>query len=361
MYKFNEIEKVYVEISTACQAKCPMCARNFHGGLPNPYIKKTNIDLESFKNILTPKIIKQLKHINFCGNFGDPLLNNDLIHIVKYINQNNPFINFVMHTNGSAMPILWWEEFAKVLPKDHLIQFGIDGLEDTHYLYRIGTSFKKIIENAKIFIKNGGQARWNFITFKHNEHQLEECKILAKELGFNSFYEIQTTRFLGDPWFDVLDKNGNLSYKLEIPSNQKPVIVNKETIKNYKEIIKYACIECEAEKIKSIYIDAYKHLWPCSWLASVPYIYINPEDILYDFQKDNLESLLSKLNLFGGLSALDLSKYSIEDIIDNLNWQSIWNEGFKENTPLMCSRMCGKFNKPTIAQFKDQYINLDKF
>jgi HPt (histidine-containing phosphotransfer) domain-containing protein len=137
--------------------------------------------------------------------------------------------------------------------------------------------------------------------------------------------------------------------------------INKETIKNYKEIIKYACIECEAEKIKSIYIDAYKHLWPCSWLASVPYIYINPEDILYDFQKDNLESLLSKLNLFGGLSALDLSKYSIEDIIDNLNWQSIWNEGFKENTPLMCSRMCGKFNKPTIAQFKDQYINLDKF
>jgi DNA-3-methyladenine glycosylase I len=31
--------------------------------------------------------------------------------------------------------------------------FGIDGLADTHSIYRVGTDYHKIIENAKAFIK----------------------------------------------------------------------------------------------------------------------------------------------------------------------------------------------------------------
>ena len=46
---------------------------------------------------------------------------------------------------------------------------------------------KKIIKNASTFIKHGGIAYWDFIVFKHNEHQIYKCKKYSEELGFNKF------------------------------------------------------------------------------------------------------------------------------------------------------------------------------
>ena len=35
----------------------------------------------------------------------------------------------------------------------------------------------------KWYIKAGGVARWEFLVFKHNQHQIEEARQLANELG----------------------------------------------------------------------------------------------------------------------------------------------------------------------------------
>jgi len=361
MYKFSEIKTLHIELTSNCQAKCPMCARNYHGFIDNPYLSVKSLDFNFVKNILSDEFIKQLEYLNLCSNFGEPILYKDLIPLIEYISSINPDLMIDIHTNGSARSAEWWRKLAFVLPKNSIVHFGIDGLEDTHHLHRIGTDYKKIIENAKEFIKAGGRARWNFITFKHNEHQLEDCKTVAKELGFDSFYEKQSNRFIGNPWFDVLDKEGNLIYRLENPTNQQMVVVDKETVKNYKEVIKSAVIECEVETTKSIYIDSQGHLWPCAWMGAVPYIYIKPDDITYDFQKENHQTLLDRIELFGGKDALDLTKHTIKDIIDSPAWQTLWNDGFEKKTPLVCIRVCGKFNKPIIGQCKDQFINLDNF
>jgi MoaA/NifB/PqqE/SkfB family radical SAM enzyme len=39
MFKFNELKTVHLEISTRCQASCPMCPRKYHGGVENPNLK----------------------------------------------------------------------------------------------------------------------------------------------------------------------------------------------------------------------------------------------------------------------------------------------------------------------------------
>ena len=36
MFKFDQLEIVQVEITNRCQASCPMCPRNIHGGIENP-------------------------------------------------------------------------------------------------------------------------------------------------------------------------------------------------------------------------------------------------------------------------------------------------------------------------------------
>lgn len=361
MYNYREIKSIHFEISSMCQAKCPMCARNQHGGLDNPLIKETNLDFETYKNILPVDFIKQLEGISMCGNFGDPLINNDISDMVSYTSAINPELRFDIHTNGSMRTPEWWAGFAKIMPKNHTVHFALDGLEDTHSIYRIGTSFKKIIDNATAFINAGGKARWVFITFKHNQHQLEECRKLAKELGFDSFSEKQTSRFIGTPWFDIYDKNGNIVGKLEQPSEQKIIFIDKKTVDNYKEIFKKAKVSCDVEKTKSIYIDALGYLWPCCYTGGVLYQYSLPGQVIANFHIDNKASMNKVLDKFGGIEGLNLRKRTIEDIVDSKEWQEEWNKSFEDNSLVMCVRTCGKFPEPVISQGRDQFLNVREF
>ena len=72
--------------------------------------------------------------------------------------------------------------------------FSIDGLADTNKLYRIGINHDRVMANAKAFIEAGGKARWKFIVFRHNEHQVEEARELAKDMGFWQFDKHVSTR-----------------------------------------------------------------------------------------------------------------------------------------------------------------------
>lgn len=361
MYKFNEIKKLHLELSSMCQASCPMCARNEHGGLPNPNLIEKNLELEVFTKYIPIELLKQINSISMCGNYGDAIMNKDLLDIIKFIVSVNPNIELQLHTNASARTTKWWVELAKTLPKNHIVLFGIDGLEDTHHLYRIGTNFNKIIENAKAFISAGGRARWNFITFKHNQHQLEIARQMSKDLGFESFQEKQTSRFIGSHYFEVLDKNGNYQYKLESPTEQKIAFIDRKTVLNYKKLIQNCTISCEVEKTKSVFIDALGYLWPCCFLALVPYQYAKPDKLVYNFMLDSKSSLNKALEHFGGIEGLNVRKRSIKDIVDSEAWQTVWNHGFENKSVLMCARVCGKFPDTEISQCRDQFLDLDEF
>ena len=52
-------------------------------------------------------------------------------------------------------------EIANVLNKSnrHVIDFAVDGLEDTHSIYRRNTNFNKLIKNIKAFTQANGNAR----------------------------------------------------------------------------------------------------------------------------------------------------------------------------------------------------------
>lgn len=361
MYKYNEITTLHVELTSNCQASCPMCARNHHGGPENPLLHVQDITLDQFKTMCPDEFLQQLYMITFCGNFGDPLVAKDIFPIVEHIAKVSPATRIDVHTNGSIRSTEWWANFAKVLPKDHLVQFGIDGLEDTHALYRVGTHFNKIIENAKAFIDAGGKARWNFITFKHNEHQLEQCRQLAKDLGFDSFHEKQTSRFIGDPWFNVMDRKGNVTHKLEGPTEQKVIFIDRKTVENYKDVISKAKIVCEVEGYKSVYIDALGYLWPCCFVGATPYIHSYPDQLVHTFRLDSQDSLNKVVERLGGTEALNLAKHSIQEIVDSYEWQTVWDESFAENRPLVCARTCGKFDEPVISQCRDQFLDLKEF
>ena len=50
MYNYSEIKDVHLEITSKCQARCPMCPRRIGGGPLNPLIHLVEINLDTFKN-----------------------------------------------------------------------------------------------------------------------------------------------------------------------------------------------------------------------------------------------------------------------------------------------------------------------
>ena len=349
MFNFSQLQGIHLEITNNCQAKCPMCSRNHHGGMINPLIEITEWSFDDFKAIITQEVLDQINSIYFCGNFGDPLLNKDLIKMCQYVRDSSD-VSIRIHTNASLRNSQWWRELAKSLPKEHMVIFGIDGLADTHSKYRIGTNYNTIIKNARTFISNGGRAEWAFIVFKHNQHQVLEAKKIAKEIGFEKFTIKHSNRFLKEPKFEVYDSTGKTVDILE-PSSETPIkFLDRKAIKDYRKMVNDSEIECHALKMKEIYIDANKNLMPCCFLASAPYNYSPPEDAISEVRMHILEQHNKLIDELGCTSTLEKS---IKEIINLKSYQTVWDKYWSTDKLVICARTCGKnkFSKP-----KDQFI-----
>jgi len=327
MYSHDDIKSVHLEVTSKCQARCPMCPRRIHGGplLDGIYLKE--IDLHTFKEWFKKDFISQLSHLSMCGNLGDPIIAKDTLEIFEYIRQLNTSIDLRMHTNGSGRTKNWWKKLALV---DVEVIFGIDGLSDTHSLYRINTDWHKIIENAKTFINAGGRARWDMLVFKHNEHQIDSCKELSEQLGFNDFTVKHTTRFKSGK-FDVIDDEYNLQNTL-YPSKKSLGMIAQAKTAEQEEL---PAISCKAKNDNMIYVSANGNVSPCCWLDM---------DWIPQHSPFRLDYMI-KIN-----EIPNLNKYTMKEIFNSGYFDKIqdtWNTcGLKE-----CGKQCGSFDK-LRAQFE---------
>jgi MoaA/NifB/PqqE/SkfB family radical SAM enzyme len=321
MYKFDEITEVHLEITSKCQAKCPMCARNLQGGKVNPLIDLDEVTLEQFKEWFPVAFIMRLKSLYMCGNLGDPIVAKDTVAIFKYLRTHNSSLQLRMHTNGSGRHAEWWKELAAL---DVYVIFGIDGLSDTHSLYRINTDWNKIIENATTFISSGGSARWDMIVFQHNEHQVEDCRLLSQQLGFAEFTVKHTSRFR-EGKLNVLNDEGK-TINILFPTSKSHSMIDK--VKKAKEET-LPTIYCKAKKTNQIYISATGTVTPCCWTDMEYIIPLSTPRIDY-------------LDVIGHWP--NLKKQSLHEIFTTGYFDKIeqaWSTcGLK-----VCSKQCGSFDR----------------
>lgn len=359
MFDFSELKQIHLEITNNCQASCPMCIRNHHGGVDNPWLTLSSWTLDQFKSIITHEVLDQIDELYFCGNYGDPLLNNDLLEMCAYASNYKPDMYIRIHTNGGIRNPKWWAKLAAVLPKRHMVIFGIDGLEDTNHLYRIGADFKKIMDNASSFINAGGNAEWAFIIFKHNEHQTSTVEALAKKMGFKNFTKKNSNRFMLAEKFPVLDKNGTVVSYLEPPSVNNVVFIDRNVIKNYKEIVKNSEINCIAARTKEIYIDAFGRVYPCCFIAMIPYNYWEANIEIAHIRQEVFDQYEQLISDFGGKDAIDANVKSVRDIIDSHEYQTLWTKYWTDPKLITCARTCGtnKISKPIDQFIEREQIN----
>ena len=134
--------------------------------------------------------LPNLREVNFSGAIEDPATNPELYEMCKYF-ANEMNCKVAINTNGSLKTETFWSKLGEL---GIIVEFALDGLEDTLHIYRVGASYKKVIANAKAFIAAGGNAIWKFIDFKHNCHQKDEAIELAREMGFKTFIHVKSSR-----------------------------------------------------------------------------------------------------------------------------------------------------------------------
>jgi MoaA/NifB/PqqE/SkfB family radical SAM enzyme len=272
----DNIRNLHIELTTKCNARCPMCLRNVAGYPYNAGYPLTELSLQDYKSILSPAFLKQIEIVNFNGNLGDFSVANDASEILHYTADNVGQVQ--VETNGGVRTPNWWAGLAR---DNVVIQFALDGLEDTHSLYRIDTSYQKVLDNAIAFINAGGNATWKMIVFEHNKHQIEQCRELSIEWGFEHFLLIDDSERIES---SVFSRNGEFSYWIGSDGPARSSIniqEEKYTLDEFKvitqDVNQEALITCHDHiGAKQIYIAGDGSVYPCCFTGAFPNTMLHP-------------------------------------------------------------------------------------
>jgi sulfatase maturation enzyme AslB (radical SAM superfamily) len=239
-FLLREIKVLHLEPTDVCQAACPMCLRETD--LEFNKDQQNHLTLDQISKHYTDNAISKLEKMFMCGIYGDPAAGRHTLEIYKYFRKINPDITLGMNTNGAIQTTSWWHKLANILnkPRDYVV-FSIDGLEDTNHLYRVNVQWERLVKNAQAFIEAGGNAHWDMLVYKHNQHQVDTCEKIAKDMGFK--------------WFRAKVSRRGFTETLQFPEGWEPVTLAPGPIK------------CHALTESSEYIDAQGRLAPCCWIG----------------------------------------------------------------------------------------------
>jgi MoaA/NifB/PqqE/SkfB family radical SAM enzyme len=353
MYKYEDIKSIHIEPTQGCNAACPQCDRNINGGKDNPYLTNAMLSSIDYYEMFPWHFVEQLDSMYMCGNLGDPCVSNYAIEGFRSFRSANPKIWLGMNTNGGARPDYFWEDLADI---DVVVTFSIDGLEDTNHLYRQKVKWERVMENVKAFINRGGRAKWDFIVFKHNEHQVEEARQLAMDMGFEKFQVKKTGRFFstvkheGKESHQAMNRIGKETQKLEKPDNK---YINTALKKEHELIAEHGSmdryydttpINCKAIEKSEIFITAEGHVFPCCWTAGQQYKwYWGPR-----------EAPIWKL--IGDPDNISLRKHTIQEIVEGSFFKAIedsWScSSVKDGKLKVCANKCGVEFDAFTEQYK---------
>jgi len=359
MYKIEDIRKIHLEITQKCQASCPMCDRNQNGGILNPHINLDELTLEDCKNIFEPKFIKQLSTMYMCGNLGDPIIAEDTLEVFDYFRTHNDKIWLSMNTNAGARDEKWWKELAKVYGKNGAVIFSVDGLEDTNHVYRQGVNWQIVDRSVRSFISAGGRARWDFLIFEHNQHQVDIARQLSEDIGFEKFVAKKTGRFMTANTYakekhQAVNRKGEKTAEIKKPEEQyqnaalkkqDAIIAKYGSMDNYYDA---APIICKVKDEGNLFITAEGLALPCCWTGGRMYKWWNKDP--------KIEQIWKFIDEAGGKDAISAKKHGLSRVFDTGIFDNIaasWQKNsIQEGKLKVCSMKCGAEFDPFAEQFR---------
>jgi MoaA/NifB/PqqE/SkfB family radical SAM enzyme len=330
---------LHLELSTKCNAACPMCSRNRGGFGVNPLVGLVNMSLGDIASHLSKSFVRNLKRAIVCGNFGDPLMNPEIVEIFRYFKEVNPQIEIELHTNGGIGSSETWKQLAQLV---RFCRFGIDGLEDTNHVYRRGVKWDVLQKNVADFISAGGSAEWAFLVFKHNQHQLIEAEDYSRQMGFTKFIPKRTTRNIRpdgsylEKW-PAMSGEGKIDYFIEPPEevrfqeNLEKFRASQRDFATYQNYIEETKITCKVKKDGSVYLAADGLVLPCCWLGI--------DLVLNEAKAGSVGQLLAEIE--AKKERLNIKNHKIEDILSSEFFNEVESRWAGARRLRKCAQVCG--------------------
>jgi MoaA/NifB/PqqE/SkfB family radical SAM enzyme len=339
--KIEEVQRLNIDINSACNAACPGCARQI--GVvyrSTSYPMNQHMSLELWGKLFT-EIGSQIKSVVFCGNYGDAAATDHLPEMLQLAHSINPNTYFIVVSNMGLNGVEYWKRLGNSVPKQCLqVQCSIDGLEDTNHLYRRFVKWDKVMRNVKALAETDTLMIWKYIQFEWNKHQIDEAKLLAKEIGFHDFIvtpnnqpdsDSEFTKFrdtLGEGWNSVEEYLKPPPFTLQ---HWKELDANVAYEKVMSTVPYYDNIECYTKTEKSIHIDWNGNVWPCCWFGGTEYIPIPEIRSAQSLFVPDIESGWNNLN-----------KHSLRDILNHNFYSNDLMHSLETKPSAVCAGSCGK-------------------
>ena len=187
------------EPTTSCNLRCPECPSGLRA-----FTRPTGMLENSFFRQTIDEMHRELLYLIFYFQ-GEPYLNPAFLDMVRYASSKK--IYTATSTNAHY---LTKENARKTVESglDRLI-ISIDGTtQEVYQQYRRGGKLEKVLEGARNIVeakKEMGSKKpfviFQFLVVKPNEHQIEDVKHLAKEIGVDTvwFKTAQVYDYENDP------------------------------------------------------------------------------------------------------------------------------------------------------------------
>ena len=260
-------KRIHIELSSKCTLKCPRCPRTEL----NPANLNREISLLEFQRAFSPDILAEVQEMTFCGDVGDPIYAKDFLPIVEYIKRSRFKIDLVIVTNGSYKSESWWQELGTYLRPNDKVTFSVDGWDqDSNEQYRVNSDFDSIVRGARALrAVTQAQMNWSAIYFKFNEDKMPYIQDLARDLGFNTFEAVLSSKFDNqylvngiDPLKPAINVAPGSQYKIvQDPLNGPVPMVFYETRNQHP------WARC-ANWTKEMFINVDGYVFPCPWFNS---------------------------------------------------------------------------------------------
>lgn len=328
--------KLQLEISSMCNALCLGCVRTdsfTFNKVKSILDKKIYIEKDVFKKIIASDGFKSVFELEFCGSIDDPLMHPQFLEFLEIARQIKDY-RIIIHTNASLRNEDYFKRLAEIMNSfsSYEFLFSIDGLEDTHSIYRQNTSWNKIIKNAKAFIDAGGKASWQFLMFPWNKHQIDDAEKLSIELGFKKFMYRHDR--------SMVTKIGLQEIKIRKKNDQTRNTFTKldHINESLKENTQYE-IACNNQNKTMYFIGHDSRIWPCCFLHNG----------LLHHDLGRVDVLKKRLfDAYGSDDWNDCSKYSVEEILEHdffksdlvESWNSTEHGIGKGDRIFRCTEVC---------------------
>lgn len=301
-----------MEITNRCTLACPRCART-----GNDWVKANlaDISIEVLENTFPLGKRESFAglRVNLCGTYGDCIYHRRFHEVLAYLKEAG--IGISVETNGSHRKLDWWRKTCDILTEDDMITFSVDGLESTNHIYRVNARWQDI-ERAMRYCAERVTVDWKFIVFRHNEHQLDEAKALAADIGVRRLTFKKSGRFGEDDPMTPLDER----YVGVVTRNRREIEKLISRGVDDDEFDARVTIAPKCRFGKDLSVTAHGYVYPCSTAEPS-----EPSGWFYE----NLEHF-------------DLRKHTIDEILASSKWQeleSLWQRA--SSAPRACREYCG--------------------